>query len=155
MVYGGARIGLMGEVARAARSAGGRVVGVIPRHIAEHGLAYEDADELILTETIRERKAIMESRADGVVALPGGFGTLEELLEVITLKQLNRYNKAIVLLTVDSFYSPLVELFEHLYRTRFAREVYRSLYAVLESVDDTIAFLKSYSPKETGTKWDV
>jgi uncharacterized protein (TIGR00730 family) len=86
MVFGGFNVGLMGEAARAVHQQGGRVVGVIPAFIESRGLGYDAADELIVTRDMRERKAAMEVRADAFVALPGGFGTLEEMFEIITLK---------------------------------------------------------------------
>jgi uncharacterized protein (TIGR00730 family) len=153
LVYGGAKIGLMGEIARAVAAGGGTVVGVIPRHIADHGLAFKDADEIVVTETLRERKAMMEARSDAFVALPGGFGTHEELLEIITLKQLHRHDKPVCMLDIDGFYQPLVALFEHLYTTRFARSEYRSLYAVCPGVNEALGYLESYTPEQLGDKW--
>ncbi len=104
LIYGGTNVGLMGAVARAVHQHGGRVVGVIPSFIAGRGLAYSPADELIVTRDMRERKARMEERADVFVALPGGFGTLEEMLEIVTLKQLQQHTKAVIFLNVDGFY---------------------------------------------------
>ena len=153
LVYGGAKIGLMGEVARAVTAGEGTVVGVIPRHIADHGLAFESADEIVVTETLRDRKAEMEARSDAFIALPGGFGTHEELLEIITLKQLHRHEKPVCMLDIDGFYQPLVALFEHLYAARFARAEYRSLYAVCPGVDDALGYLESYTPEKLGDKW--
>lgn len=153
LVYGGAKVGLMGELARAVKEHHGRVVGIIPEHIADRGLSFGGADELIVTETLRERKAVMEATADGFVALPGGFGTMEELLEVITLKQLHRHAKPICLLDTNGFYAPLIALFEHLYREGFAREVYRGLYALCEDVPETMSYLETYEPNELGDKW--
>ena len=88
LVFGGGRVGLMGVVARAVHQHGGQVIGVIPDFMRSREIAYEEADELIFTKTMRERKAIMEDRSDAFMTLPGGFGTLEEILEIITLKQL-------------------------------------------------------------------
>jgi len=153
LVYGGAKIGLMGETARAVAAGGGTVVGVIPGHIADHGLAFEGADEIIVTETLRERKAEMEARSDAFIALPGGFGTHEELLEIITLKQLHQHEKPICMLDIDGFYRPLVALFEHLYTSRFARSEYRSLYAVCPGVNEALGYLESYAPEPLGDKW--
>ena len=153
IVYGGARIGLMGALAKAAKRSGGKVVGVIPRHIADHDLAFEDADEIIVTETLRERKHEMELRSDAFLALPGGFGTMEELLEIITLKQLHRHVKAVCLLDVDSFYAPLNEVFEHLYHQRFAREEYRELYRLVPDARAAIEYLDAYHSPVFGEKW--
>ena len=110
LVYGGGDVGLMGELARAAHRQGGRIVGVIPRALVERELAYGPADELLVTETLRERKAEMDARADAFVALPGGFGTLEELLEVITLRQLRLHRRPVVLLNLNGYWDPFLEL---------------------------------------------
>jgi cytokinin riboside 5'-monophosphate phosphoribohydrolase len=153
LVYGGASVGLMGDVAGEAKRFGGRVVGVIPEHIAERGLAFGGVDELVTTTTMRERKAEMEARSDAVVALPGGFGTLEELLEIITLKQLSRHSKPVCLLDVNRFYAPLIALFEHLYREGFARDAYRGLYERCDDVPATMSYLAAYEPVELTDKW--
>lgn len=141
LVYGGASVGTMGEIARAAQAAGGRVVGVIPESMIEREIGYLDADELIITADLRERKATMDARADAFVALPGGFGTLEELLEVLTLRLLGLHNKPIILANIDGFYDPLLALFEELYTARFARPESRAAYAVAPTVDDVVALL--------------
>ena len=113
LVYGGGTIGLMGILARATQSRGGHVVGVIPESLRTKELAYEEADELVVTPDLRTRKHEMDVRADAFIALPGGFGTLEEVVEVLTLKQLHLHDKAIVFLNTDEFWTPLFELFDH------------------------------------------
>ena len=90
---------------------GGKVIGVIPHYLRKKEVAYEDADELIVTKDLRERKAIMEERADAFVALPGGFGTLEEILEILTLKQLEAHGKPVVFLNTNGFFAPLLAMF--------------------------------------------
>jgi uncharacterized protein (TIGR00730 family) len=121
LVYGGGCTGLMGEVARATHAAGGRVVGVIPQAMKTVEVCYEAADELIVTRTMRERKAIMDERADAFVVLPGGFGTLEELLEILTLRLLKYHAKPIIILNTRGFFDPLLQLFQGLYDQGFAR----------------------------------
>nr|PZN42781.1 MAG: TIGR00730 family Rossman fold protein [Bacillota bacterium] len=153
LVWGGTRVGLMGALARSVQEHGGRVIGVIPRALAERGIGYEGADELFVTRDLRERKAVMEARASGFVALPGGFGTLEELLEILTLKQLGYHQKPVVILNVQGFYDPLVELFEHIYRHRFAKPGFRQLYHVAGSVADLFAYLETYRPPALEDKW--
>ena len=103
LVYGGGNVGLMGEVAHSVHEHGGTVVGVIPKGLVDRELAYHLADELLVTGTMRERKAEMDARADAFVALPGGFGTLEELLEVLTLRQLRLHDRPIVLVNVAGY----------------------------------------------------
>ena len=102
LVYGGGNIGLMGTLATACHERGGYIVGVIPESLKDKELAYEAADELIVTQDMRGRKTIMEKNADAFIALPGGFGTLEELLEIITLRQLHYHDKPVVILNTAS-----------------------------------------------------
>jgi cytokinin riboside 5'-monophosphate phosphoribohydrolase len=128
LVYGGGKIGLMGALARAVHQHEGRVVGVIPRYLRRKEIAYEAADELVVTRDLRERKAVMEQRADAFVALPGGFGTLEEILEILALRLLRRHPKPVVFLNLDGFFDPLLEMFERFYRERFADSDSRRAY---------------------------
>jgi cytokinin riboside 5'-monophosphate phosphoribohydrolase len=110
LVYGGGNVGLMGEVARSVHRHGGTVFGAIPRSLVDRELAYGPADELVVTDTLRERKAAMDARADAFVALPGGFGTLEELLEMLTLRQLGLHDRPIVVLNVAGYYDPFLAM---------------------------------------------
>jgi uncharacterized protein (TIGR00730 family) len=153
LIYGGTNVGLMGAVARSATERGGRIVGVIPKYLEERGIAFDEADELILTANLRERKAIMEDRADAFVVLPGGFGTLEEVVEIITLKQLQQHRKPIVILNANGFYDPLHVLFEHFFEQHFAKPASRALYHFAESVEDGFKYLDSYVPVAVPTKW--
>ncbi len=152
-IYGGGDIGLMGAIARSVHKHGGHVVGVIPEFLRQPGIAYELSDELIVTADMRERKAAMESRADAFIALPGGFGTLEEMLEVITLKQLGVHDKPIVFLNTNGFYNGLHDLFEHIFDHNFAKPHYRDLYHFADDVHSAISYIKAYEPKALGTKW--
>ena len=153
LVYGGGTPGLMGDLARAVKAGGGRVVGVIPRRLADFGLAFPDADELLVTETKGERKALMIEHAEAYVALPGGFGTLEEILEVITLKQLEYLRGPIVLLNTGGFYEPLLTHFERLYRERFARPEYRALYHVAAEPAEALGYIEGYRHAALPRKW--
>lgn len=152
LVYGGADLGLMGAVARAVHAGGGRVVGVIPQALQARGIAYAIADEVIITPDLRERKATMEARADAFIALPGGIGTLEELLEVLTLRQLQVHTKPIVLLNTADYYAPLFALFAHLYRERFAKP-FENLYHVADDVEGIFDYLDAYEPFLAPSKW--
>lgn len=153
LIYGGGNIGLMGRIAKSVHQHGGRVVGVIPRFLHEADLTYLPADELVVTDNMRERKAEMESRADAFVGLPGGFGTLEEMLEVLTLKQLGRHNKPIVFVNARGFYNGLEDVFEHIYRERFAKPDYRCLYHFADDAVDAISYIENYEPLVLDTKW--
>jgi hypothetical protein len=153
LYYGGASVGLMGAVARAVHANGGSVVGVLPEGLRLKEIAYEDADELVITKDLRDRKAILQERADAFIALPGGFGTLEEAVELLTLKQLGFHQKPIVFLNAAGFYDPLIHVFEHMYRERFARESNRELYEIATTVDEALALIDRYEPSEPGHKW--
>ena len=156
LIYGGTRIGLMGAVARAARESGSRVTGIVPEHIRLHVADCEDPEALIGTPDRRQRKAMMEERADAFLTLPGGFGTLEEVLEVLTLKQLGLHTKPIVFLNTQGFFQPLQLLFEELYRQRFARREYESLYAFADSPAEAVTLIRknlSSGLQPAVTKW--
>ncbi len=142
LVYGGGNVGIMGVLAREVHIHHGFVYGVIPRALKNReGVAYDIADELVVTESLRERKGIMYDRSDAFIALPGGLGTLEELMEVLTLKQLNYHKRPIIIVNNEGFYDPLLLLFEHFKEQRFVRESYKDLYHVVGSVDETLAYL--------------
>lgn len=135
LVYGGGKAGMMGAVADAARRCGGRVVGVIPEFMVERELANEAADELIVTADMRERRRLMEERAEAFVALPGGFGTLEELVEVMVGRMLNRHAKPIILLNSDGFYDQLLVFFDRLVADGFKLGGWRDVVRVVGDVD--------------------
>ncbi len=151
LIYGGGRWGLMGAVARAVHAHGGAVIGVIPERLLAQ--SYDIADELIVTGDLRERKALMEARTDAFIGLPGGFGTLEEVLEVLTLKQLGLHRKPIVLINTGGFYDPLLELFERMYRERFVKSAFRRLYHVAPDAESAFAYLDAYRPRDIPPKW--
>jgi uncharacterized protein (TIGR00730 family) len=152
LVYGGQQVGLMGAVARAVHAHGGRVTGVIPEALFDDAMTYREADELIVTPNMRERKATMEARADAFLGLPGGFGTLEEIMEILTLKQIQVHTRPLVLLNTAGFYGPLIELFEHFYRERFAKAECRELCHFAADVPAAFAYLDSYQPP-AGARW--
>lgn len=114
LVYGGARIGLMGAMADAARAAGGEVLGVIPQSMLDRELAHDGLTDLRIVNSMHERKRLMIDNADAFIALPGGFGTLEELFEVLTWHQLGHHDKPCGLLDIDGFYAPLRECLAHM-----------------------------------------
>lgn len=142
LVYGGGSVGLMGAVAVAVHAAGGTVIGVIPQALLDREVGYLQADELIVTMTLRERKQLMDDTAHAFVALPGGFGTLEELLEIITLKQLGYHAKPIVIVDVDGYFEPLLAQFERIFAEGFTHDRHRGLYSVVASVNDALALLE-------------
>lgn len=141
LVYGGGSIGLMGELARAVHQNGGRVIGVIPHWMRVKGISYEEADELLISEGLRDRKQLMEERAEGFVALPGGIGTLDELCETLALRLLHVHEKPLWILNAFGFYDPLLMLFEEFYRQGFAPERMRDYYHVVNSVEELMQSL--------------
>jgi len=136
LIYGGGNAGLMGVVARAAKTSGGKVVGVIPEFMIERELAYREADELVVVTTMRERKRIMAERADAFVTLPGGIGTLEELTEIMTERYLNLSTKPLVLVNQDGFYDDLLRFFERMVSEQFKSPGLSDLFSVAATVDE-------------------
>ncbi len=153
LIYGGGRVGLMGELARAVKKEGGHIVGVIPRRLEEFDLAYQEADEIIVTESMAERKHVMEQHAQAYVVLPGGFGTLEEMAQALTLKQLKYIRGAMVLLNVSGFYDPLLAYFEQLYAKSFARPIHRQLYHVADTPAAALDHIENYRHSPLPEKW--
>lgn len=138
LVYGGSSNGLMGAIARSAHAAGGRVIGIIPKALLTVEFAFENADDLIITEDLRERKAGMEARADAFVALPGGIGTLEEVFEIMTLRALNLTPKPLVLLNTENFYDPLMELLQRMLSGGFIRRPISEIFFLAPDVSSAL-----------------
>ncbi len=141
LIYGGGNNGLMGVLSESVHVNGGDVIGVITGDLKDLGYAYKDVDEMIVAGDMRDRKAIMEQRADGFIGLAGGFGTLEEMLEIITLKQLEIHNKPIVLLNTGEFFSGLLDQFEKAYEENFIGQECRELYHVTSSVKSALEYI--------------
>ncbi|MGC5326371.1 TIGR00730 family Rossman fold protein [Brevibacillus sp. SYSU BS000544] len=132
LVYGGASVGIMGEIANAVLKEGGEVIGVIPKMLEDREISHRNLTELFIVDSMHERKAKMVELADGFIALPGGPGTLEEFFEVFTWAQLGIHQKPCGLLNINHYYDPLVTLFNHMADQQFLQEKYRSM-AVVES----------------------
>ena len=139
LIFGGGSEGLMGACAKGVKEAGGRVIGIAPRFFDEPGVLYKDCDEFIYTDTMRERKQLMEQMADAFIMLPGGIGTFEEFFEILTLKQLGRHSKPIAILNTAAYYSPMVAMLEHTARQRFMNEKCLELYKLFELPEDAVA----------------
>lgn len=153
LVYGGGTTGIMGAVARGVKSAGGHVIGVIPEFMKGLELEFEEADEMITVTTMRERKQAMEDRADAFVALPGGWGTLEEVMEILVLRQLDRHTKPSVFLNHAGYYDHLLAFFEHMIAERFGKEASRSFFAVRDTAQGVLDYLDDYKPTEPDQPW--
>lgn len=146
LVYGGGHVGLMGAVAEAALRAGARVTGVIPRALQAREAVNEEVTELILVDTMHERKTIMSGRSDAFLALPGGPGTLEELTEQWTWAQLGIHTKPVGILNIDGYFDPLLALVAHMRDRGFTHPRYTDMLVVATDVDDALARLRAYEP---------
>ncbi len=144
LVYGGGNVGLMGIAADATLAAGGRVIGVIPGFLREKELAHQGLSELHVTQTMHERKALMEDLSGGFVALPGGFGTYDELFEMLTWGQLSVHSKPIGLLNVDGFFDPLLAMIRHSVAEGFVAEGNLQLFVVADNIDELLAKMNAY-----------
>jgi uncharacterized protein (TIGR00730 family) len=155
LVYGGAHVGLMGRVADACRTAGGDVIGVIPERLVDAEVAHTALDDLRIVGSMHERKALMADLSDGFVALPGGFGTLEEFCEVLTWSQLGLHSdpKPCGLLDVAGYFEPLVALFDRGVDEGFIRPVHRGLVLSDRDVDVLLDELAAWTPPPVTRKW--
>ena len=152
LVYGGGHIGLMGVVADSVLELGGEVIGVIPGHLAELELAHPNATEMHVVASMHERKALMFELSDALVALPGGIGTLEEIVEVLTWAQLGLHGKPCGILNVAGYYDPLIALLDHAREERFVRPEHRAMVQVDDEVDGLLAKFERYVPPPV-PKW--
>jgi uncharacterized protein (TIGR00730 family) len=143
LVYGGGSLGLMGEVARSTLAAGGRVIGIIPQFLVQRERMLTDVQEVVVTQNMHERKMSMFEKADGFAALPGGIGTLEELVEVSTWAQLNQHRKPIIIANIEGYWEPLLALVRHMREEKFIRPGLEVNYEVVERAEDIVPiFLK-------------
>lgn len=142
LVYGGGSIGLMGTLARSVLTHGGRVTGIIPRFLKDREVMLKDAHELLVTEDMHERKRMMFERADAFVALPGGIGTLEELVEQMTWVQLGRHDKPVMICDIEGFWRPLIDLLDHMRREEFIRNGFELRFLTAEDVEDVVPRLR-------------
>jgi uncharacterized protein (TIGR00730 family) len=135
LIYGGGSLGLMGEVARAALGTGGKVTGIIPEFLGAREMMLKDVDDLIVVKNMHMRKQLMFDRSDAFVALPGGIGTLEELVEQLTWSQLGRHSKPIVIANIEGFWDPFLKLLEHMKGETFIRSGLDVHFAVVDKVE--------------------
>ena len=156
IVYGGSRLGMMFACAQAVKNNGGDIIGIMPQKLYDFGVGNpEDCDEFYITSGMRERKAKMDEMSDAVIALAGGFGTLEELSEIIVQKQLGYSAKPIVILNTNGFYNELIKFFDSMISEDFANSNAKTLYYVAETPQAAIDYLNSYQPvlNEVGAKF--
>ena len=152
LVYGGARVGLMNEVADAALAKGGKVIGVLPRFMSQKELAHESLTELHVVETMHQRKQLMAELSDGFVALPGGFGTFEEIFEAMTWQQLHLHRSPCALFNVAGYYDKLVEFLDVSVASGFVRQDLHDSLIVANNVEDLFEGFAEYRPAQS-EKW--
>lgn len=152
LVYGGANIGLMGAVADGALSEGGEVIGVLPSFLKNKEIAHEGLTELIIVESMHERKTKMNALCDGVIALPGGFGTLEELFEMLTWAQLGLHKKPIGILNINGFYNSLCDVIQTMADKGFLKKINQEMLLVSDNIEDLLNKMRNYVAPEVG-KW--
>ena len=152
LVYGGANVGLMGAVADGILKEGGKAIGVLPNFLRSKEIAHLGLTELILVESMHERKTKMNDLCDGVIALPGGFGTLEELFEMLTWAQLGLHKKPIAILNINGFYDALIELTKVMVEKGLLKDVNQKMLLVSDNIDDLLDQMKNYVAPTTG-KW--
>ncbi len=152
LVFGGGASGLMGAVARGMAKGGGEIIGIAPSFFDVDGVLFDKCTKFIYTETMRERKQLLEDLSDAFIMSPGGIGTYEEFFEVLTLKQLDRHNKPISILNTMEYYTPMDNLLRETANCGFMRQESLSLYEIFENVNDILDYIESYVPKEYDIK---
>ena len=153
LVYGGASIGLMGCLARGVHEFGGKVVGVLPEFFMDKNIDYKEVDELIVTRDMRERKAVMDQRADAFIVLPGGIGTLEEAMEILTMKQLKLTQKPLVFINTKNFYGGLLSHMKEIVDLKFAKQETLDLFVSEPDAESALNYILNYAASPIPSKW--
>ncbi len=148
IIYGGSNLGLMGEVTNAARLRGSEITGVMPQKLYDLGIHPGECSKFILTKGMRERKAKMDEISDAIIAIAGGFGTLEELSEMLVQKQLGYNNKPIVILNTNNYYKNLINFFNDIISENFAPKITESIYYIANTPKEAINYIKNYKYEE-------
>ncbi len=143
LVYGGARIGLMGALADAVLAGGGEVVGIIPRHLDKVEVGHRGASQLMVVDSMHERKHMMFEMSDAFAVLPGGFGTLDETFEILTWRKLGLHDKPVILVDIAGFWRPLLSLIDHVIGQGFAAVADRELFKVVSGIPELLAALET------------
>jgi uncharacterized protein (TIGR00730 family) len=150
LVYGGGRVGLMGVVAEAVLKGGGEVTGVIPGHLHDREVGHDALTELVVVDTMHERKARMSELADAFAVLPGGLGTLDETFEIVTWRQLRLHDKPVVVIDVDGYWAPLERMIASMVEGGFVRQAHAELFTVVREVDAVFEALQAMPPPRFG-----
>lgn len=155
LVFGGGKTGLMGACARGARAAGGKTIGISPRFFDEPGILDKACDEFYFTETMRERKQLMEEKSDAFIALPGGIGSYEEFFEILTLKQLGRHAKPIALLSTADYYAPFYAMLEHTAKLGFMSESCLDIFRLCKSPAEALEHVLSDRSEAKNVQYEL
>ena len=154
-ITGAGRQGLMGAVNDSVLENGGKVKGIIPQFMIDSGWCHRQLTELVVTETMHERKSLMAQQSDAAIALPGGLGTLEELAEILTWKQLGLYRNPIIILNINGYYDPLLAMFDKMMNENFLNHDYRNMWQVVSSPDEVVNCFQNFTTwKPAFTKYD-
>jgi uncharacterized protein (TIGR00730 family) len=150
LVFGGGKNGMMGAVARGVAEEGGKLIGIAPNFFKKANIevSFLDCTEFVYTDTMRERKRLLDEKSDAFIVSPGGIGTFDEFFEILTLKQLGRHNKAIVLLNIDGYFDNMIKMLEVSIEKRFITTDCVELYKVANSIKETLDYLESYDPSD-------
>lgn len=150
LVFGGGRSGMMGAPARGVYEKGGHILGIAPKFFEENNpeVSYENCTEFIKTETMRERKKLLDESSDAFIVSPGGIGTFDEFFEILTLKQLGRHNKAIVILNINGYFNDMLRMMDHAIDKQFITTDCVDLFKVTENVDEALDYIESYDPTD-------
>jgi len=154
LIYGGAKVGLMGQLAKSCIDSCGEVIGVIPKHLVDKEVAFEGISQLLVVDSMHERKNKMAELSDGFIALPGGMGTLEELCEILTWAQLNLHQKPCGILNIGGYYNQLIQFLDHSVEQKFMEKEHRDMILVDQNPDSLLDKFEFYQPPVTNkTKW--
>ncbi len=152
LIFGAGANGMMGAVARGITKGGGHMTGIAPSFFEVDGVIYDKCDELIRPETMWDRKTLLRDFADAYIVTPGGIGTMDEFFEVLTLKQLGRTEKAIVILNTDGFYDELLDLLNNFIKNKSVKKSVYELFYVTTSITDALDYIENYNPESTDAK---
>ena len=150
LVFGGGRNGMMGAVARGVAQNGGDILGISPKFFEENNaeISFPECSEFIHTDTMRERKRLLDEKSDAFIITPGGIGTFDEFFEILTLKQLGRHNKAIVIFNIDGYFDNMLKMMQKSIERRFITEDSIELYKVVTSVEEALDYIEKYDPTD-------
>ncbi len=152
LVYGGASVGIMGEIADTVLSVGGEVIGIMPQALADKEISHKGLTDLRVVRSMHERKAMMEDISDGFIALPGGMGTIEEIFEVLTWSQLGYHKKPCALLNIKGYYDALAQFLNHTVEEQFVKPIHREMILIEEKSDQLLDLMAAYKPPDVD-KW--